>query len=227
MKQEYFKLDEVDPEDIGDVLGLLDKSFNLSLPADSFKEAKTFGDICEVFETNMTGRQEDDCTSQQAFYKVRAAIAATQLVNKNLIEPGSRLEGLFPRASRRRDVRRFTKELGVRVHFLGMKLWVVCCLASGILLSLGAFFFSWRIALTGLVAFSIISRVAARLGKELEVDTVGALAKRLSSQHYRQARRRKDTVNRNEIRKIIKQTFADRLTVDENELTADASLGWR
>ena len=40
-----FKLDEIDPEDFGDTLLKLEKSFGVKFAANSMKDAKTFGDI--------------------------------------------------------------------------------------------------------------------------------------------------------------------------------------
>lgn len=225
MNEELFRLDEVDPEDLGDVLNMLDKSFNLSLPTDSFKHAKTFGDICDVFETNIVGQHIDDCTSQQAFYKIRAAIAASQSVDKSYIEADSRVEHLFPRKNRKNDVRRFKQRLGIPLDFLGIKTWQAWVLFLGILFSLIAFFFSWRIALTGLTFFALAGWIAGKLGKELQVKTVGDLSKLLLTTNYRQARRHPDTINKHEIRRIIKQAFMERLDVDEDSLTNDARIG--
>ena len=64
------------------------------------------------------------------------------------------------------------------------------------------------------------------MGKELDLSTVGELASMLETEHYSDVRRRPGTVNRNEMVKIIRRTFKDRLDIDEENLTSDAALGW-
>lgn len=225
-KEDTYTLNEIDPEDIGDVLVQLEKSFNLSLPRDSFRTVKTFGDICDVYTTKITGRQVNDCTSQQAFYKVRDAIACVRGFDKKMVGPGTRLEDVFPRGSRLSDVSKFKQALGIRVDFLTITGGLCGVLCTGILLSLGAFFFNWRVALTGLSFFMVASWVAGKKGKELDLSTVGGLASRLETEHYFSVRRQRGTVNKNEVIKIIRQAFANRLGIDEEKLGKDAVLGW-
>ena len=224
-RDDTLRLDEIDPEDIEDVLLMLEKSFNLSLSYHSFKDVKTFGDICDIYLNN-PGLHLDDCTSQQAFYKVRNAIAFVQPVNKELIMPESRLQDLFPRAGRRIAVSRMEKELDARIGFLAMKDWLFWVLFIGILVSLGAFFFSWKIALASLSFFILLSYIADKLSKELALSTVAELVLRFQDRCYFKARRAPGTVNRNEIINIIRRTFANQLYIDEKDLTRNAVLGW-
>ena len=45
-----FKLDNIDPEDFGATLLKLEKSFGLKFTDNSMKDAKTFGDICDIMK---------------------------------------------------------------------------------------------------------------------------------------------------------------------------------
>jgi acyl carrier protein len=64
---ENIKLSEIDSEDFGDTLHKIEKSFCLELEFNSFEKAKTFGDICDVFQNKISGIDKPDCTSQQTF----------------------------------------------------------------------------------------------------------------------------------------------------------------
>ena len=79
------KLDNYEDEDIFDVVLKLEKSFGLKFEKDAFYNVQTFGDLCDIFTNNLQGDNSDDCTTQQAFYKVRNAIAATQLIDAKSI----------------------------------------------------------------------------------------------------------------------------------------------
>src|SRR5690348_11728531 len=95
------KLSDIDPEDFGDTLLKLEKSFGVKLANNLFKGAKTFGDICDIIESQINLTDKDDCTTQQAFYKTRMAIGLTQTFDERGIEPQTNLEDIFPRTNRR------------------------------------------------------------------------------------------------------------------------------
>src|SRR5436853_3095954 len=100
-----FKLDNIDPEDFGDTLLKLEKSFGTKFADNSFKDAKTFGDICNIIDSQINFTDKGDCTTQQAFYKVRRAIGLTQTFDERNIDPQTKLENIFPRSNRRQNVK--------------------------------------------------------------------------------------------------------------------------
>jgi acyl carrier protein len=54
------KLDDYDSEHISDILVKLEKSFSLKFEKDAFYNVKTFGDLCDVFESHMNHLHRDD-----------------------------------------------------------------------------------------------------------------------------------------------------------------------
>jgi hypothetical protein len=98
---EPIELKNIDPEDISDVLVKIEQSFGLALKTDTFNNARTFGDICDIISSMIELEHSDDCTTQQAFYKIRESIANIQFLEKNAIAPDTDLEELFPRKNRR------------------------------------------------------------------------------------------------------------------------------
>jgi hypothetical protein len=220
------KLSNIDPEDFGDTLLKLEKSFAIKFADNSFKDAKTFGDICNIIESQINLADKDDCTTQQAFYKVRKAICLTQNFDERNIEPQTKLEEIFPRSNRRQNVKHFQQALGFSVDILGMKTWLVLTLAAGFILSLIAFFFSWQYAIAGLTFFTLVMWTANKFSNELNVSTVRELTEKISREHYSLARRQSGTVNRNEIVKTIQDVFIADHLLDREHLTKDATLGW-
>ena len=220
------KLNEIDPEDFGDTLLKLEKSFGIKFDDNCFKDAKTFGDICNIIESRVVYADKGDCTTQQAFYKVRKAISRTQNISEKNIELQTKLEDLFPRSTRRQRVKLFQRELGIPVNFLTIKNWLGWTFVLCFLLSFVAFFFDWQIAVGGLTLSIMFSWTTNKFAKELSTSTVAELTEKISREHYSQARRHSGTVNRSEIVKTIQNVFIADHFMNRVNLTSDASLGW-
>jgi hypothetical protein len=220
-----FKLDNIDPEDFGDTLMKLEKSFGTKFGDNSFKDAKTFGDICNIIESQINLADKSDCTTQQAFYKVCKAIALTQNLDERNIELQTKLEEIFPRLNRRQNVKLFQQALGFSGDILSMKTWLAFALAAGFIISLIAFFFSWQYAAAGLTFFTLVAWSANKFSKELNISTVRELIEKISREHYSLSRRQIGTMNKNEIVKTIQDVFIADHLLDREHLTKDASLG--
>ncbi len=227
MTNDTLQLENIDPEDISDVLIKIQNSFDLKFGYTDFENAKTYGDICDIITNKINyENSSNNCTSQQAFYKIREAIATTQLINKSLIHPSTPLEQLFPRNDRRRKVKIFAQELKLKIDILSMKFWILLFLVVGFIASLITFFFNYKWALYGLLCFTIVSYIASTLGEELDIETVGDLTKKLSREHYNHFRIVPKTVNRREVQQIIDDIFINDLLLEKEQLHSDASLGW-
>ena len=149
------KLENIDPEDIQDILLRLEKSFGIKYSIDAFKEAKTFGDICDAIESHINLEHQNTCTIQQAFYKVRSAISRTLQIHERKIEFDTELERLFPRKNRRVDIKILQQELGIKLDILSMKDWLVWIIFLGLVVSIISVFLNWKIALLGIVFLKV------------------------------------------------------------------------
>lgn len=89
-------LGNFDEEEIFDAILKLEKSFGSKFGEDAFLNVSTFGELCDVFERQIEFNHQESCTSQQAFYKIREALNATQGFSENEIEPNSQLSSVFP-----------------------------------------------------------------------------------------------------------------------------------
>lgn len=220
------KLDEFEDEDIFDIVVKLEKSFAIKFDKDAFLNVKTFGDLCDVVENYIKCDNKEDCTKQQAFYKIRTAISEAQLIDKKVINPDTKLVDLFPRQNRRRQVKEFQRQLGVDLKFLTYPGWLALTLIIGLLASFIAFFFDWKIAVSGITFFVIALNVADKLGKDLALETVKELTEKAVAEHYVNMRSSKLTVNRNEILDTIKEVFINGLDIEKEQLTRDAKFRW-
>lgn len=220
------KLDNYEAEDIGDVVLKLEKSFGLKFEKNTFISVKTFGDLCDIFESQITYVNQDDCTKQQAFYRIREAISLTQQVSQSEIILDSKLIDLFPRHNRRQKTGEFQDHLGIKVKILTYPDWVALIFGLGFLLSLIAFFFDWKIALSGIIFFLFVTKIADKVGMTLAVQTVRQLVEKTAKENYGAVRRNTKTVNRKEILPTIIETFSSDLDIDKAYLTRDAKFSW-
>lgn len=221
------KLDNYEDEDIFDVVQKLEKSFGLKFEKDAFFHVKTFGDLCDVFTNNLRGDNSDDCTTQQAFYKVRNAIALTQLIDVKSITLDTKLQDIFPRQNRKQRVKQLQDELNITLKILDIKSWLGWTIFIGIVASLITFFFKWQFAITGLLFFIAVGWTAYKFfAKEFELTTVRQLTEKLTTENFVDVRRRKGTINRQEILKLIIDTFSNDLDIDKAYLTRNDKFSW-
>jgi Flp pilus assembly protein TadB len=221
------KLDNYEDEEIFDVVIKLEKSFGLKFEKDAFYKVQTFGDLCDVYTNNLQGDNSEDCTTQQAFYKVRNAIATTHRINTKEINLATKLQEIFPRDNRRKKIRQLQEELDIKLNMLGIKSWLGWTIFVGIVISLILFFFKWQFAVTGLLFFIALGWTAYKFfAKELKIATVRELTQILARENYAAVRRMKGTVNKQEILKVIIDTFSDNLDIDKAYLTRNEKFSW-
>lgn len=221
------KLDNYEDEDIFDVVLKLEKSFGLKFEKDAFYNVQTFGDLCDIFTNKLQGDNSDDCTTQQAFYKVRNAIAATQLIDAKSITLDAKLQDIFPKDNRRQKIKELQDELNITLKILDIKSWLGWTIFIGIVASLITFFFKWQFAITGLLCFIAIGWTAYKFfAKEFELTTVRQLTEKLVTENYVDVRRKKGTINRQEILKLIIDTFSKDLDIDKAYLTRKDKFNW-
>ncbi len=212
--------------DILDIITKLEKSFGLQLPSDALATVNTFGEFCSVFEQHITATHRDDCTHQQAFYKIRKALAGALDINEQEIRPGTRLELLFPRPDRYNKTRLFQAHLRLKVHMFYYPGWLAAMVSVLFLSALFIFFINWHIAVAALLASGLAHAQRKRLSKRLRFDTLGALTRALTEEHYLGVRRTSHTVNRKEVPGIIARVFSQDLDIPVSQLTPDARFIW-
>ena len=219
-----YNLESIELEDIEYTLGKLHKSFGFYLPSNAFENVKTFGDICQIFEKNMPYKNEESCTTQQAFYKIRNSIVVSQNINREHIRPCTKLDEIFPRNERRKRIKEFKNELAIPVILLTMKTWLLLSIIAGFVISLATFFFSWKFALTGILICLVFNWVATKFQNEIDFISVGDLAAKIAREHYIQIRRNPNTVNKHEVIKVIQGNFIADHNLELADLNQDALL---
>jgi hypothetical protein len=224
MEKELYKLSDVDPLDITDVILKIEKSFDLKFDDNSFKDVKTFGDLCDVILGEIKLTDSESCTTQQAYYKLCGAISKAINLDRRYINPETDLSNLISRANRRKVISVIDNELGFKTGLLRPKGWIIITFILLVIASVIKCFFGWQIGLAGLFLSISGLNIAHVFGKEISVRTVGDWARMISRENYLKVRRHSGTFNRKEVEQIINDLFTDQLTLDPKFLTRNTSF---
>ena len=211
----------IDSLDTCDVIKEIELSLNIQFEEKDMK-VQTYGEFRNLIHVKMGDNVVEDCTTQQAFYKLRQAISKVMDVDRRSFSPDSCMDELFPRAGRKKMIRQLKSTLGVSMTFLEPKGWISGSLLLFLLTSFVALFFQWRYGLAGLGISCLGFRLADYLGKEFSMVTVGDAAKEMARSHYMKSRRNPRTYNNQEVDALIRDCFCDRLGLDPEVLTPDA-----
>lgn len=216
-----FELKNTDHEDLEELLIRIEDSFHIRFEGNELLNIKTFGELCDLIIGKIRLESAEDCSSQQAFYKLRAALSSTLRLDKKAITPGLPLAEILSRKERRSRIKAVEEQLGFKLKLLRPPHWVAGILVIILLMSFPAFYFSWRLGL-GSLAFSVAGfRIASKLGNEMNVTTVGQLAEKMVRENYIKSRRNPKTINKKEIEDVLKNWFCDELALNKEKLTRD------
>lgn len=213
-----YKLRDVDAEDIEDFLLEVQTSLGIRFVQNELIYITTFGELCDHIAGKIKLDNVDDCTSQQVFYKLRNGISSTCEVDKQKIVPSLCLDEIFPRESRRLKIKILEKRLGFTLSLTGPPHWVTTTLALIVLTSFFGLFLYWEIALLLLSIAFCATRLANKLGNELQLQTVGQLAKKLTREQYLKSRRDPTTFNKQEIETMLTDWFSEYFSLDKRQM---------
>jgi hypothetical protein len=217
-----YELKNIDPEDIEDLLAKVEKSFNIKFVGNELVGLSTFGELCDHIINKIELDHSDNCTKQQAFYKLRNAINST--LNIDSIKTDTLLADILPRQNRLSTVRQIENKLGFKLSFLRPKHFVAGTLIIILLASLVGLFINWAVGLSGLL-FSIAGlHFASKFGKEIDLKTVGELTEKMARENYLQSRRNSTTFNKKEIESVLIEWFSKDLDLEKTALTRVAKF---
>lgn len=219
-----FKLKNIDSEDIEDFLVKVEKSFEIKFAEKELFNISTFGELCDHITNKIELESSDDCTSQQAFYKLREAISSSLLLDNKIITPNLSLEQVLPKQNRRILVQKIENSLGFKLNILKASDSATRFFLIILTLSIVEVFIDWRFGILGFI-FSVCGlRISNRFGREFKVKTIGEVVEKMRSENYLKSRRRKNTVNKKEIEKVLIEWFSEEFDLEKSELTRVAEF---
>ena len=217
-----YKLNNIDPEDIEDLFVKVEKSFNIKFVGNELVGLSTFGELCDHIANKIELDHSDNCTTQQAFYKLRNAISSTLKIEN--VKTYTLLADILPKQNRISAVRQIENKLGFKLSFLRPTYFVSGTLLIVLLASIVGLFINWKFGLSGIL-FSVAGfRIASKFRKEINIRTVGELTEKMARENYLKSRRNSATFNKNEIENILKEWFSKDLDLDKTMLTRDAKF---
>ncbi|HQW00235.1 MAG TPA: hypothetical protein PLZ91_07910, partial [Bacteroidia bacterium] len=80
-----YELKNIDSEDLEELLKKVEASFDIKFGAAELANISTFGQLCNHISNKIHLVDCDDCTSQQAFYKLRDSISSSFHIDKRSI----------------------------------------------------------------------------------------------------------------------------------------------
>jgi len=213
-----------DPVDFGEVLKVIEKSYAINLSDDDLSSIRTFGDFTDHTLATIDLRHQEGCTTQQAFYKLRSAIADLNMSNKRELNPATNLTDIFPRRSRKKDVRKMESQLGVDFRALRPHHAVMSVLYLTLVASIICFFFNAMYAWAGLLISITGIRVAIITGREFNFQTLGEMAEQMTQTSYAKSRREYGTMNKKEIAGKIETLLIRELCLDTDRIDRDTVI---
>ena len=221
---ETFELRNVDPDDVSDVLRKVEKSFGFTFNNEELKDIKTFGELCDIVAGKVEGEHKNDCTSQQAFYKLRHCIAMAAGSRINAITPDTNLQQLFPKHLRRKNIKAIEQKLGFKLNLLQPKHRIPEALVLLLLASIAYIFIDWRIGFTGIFLYIVTNVIANRSANEIPSQNLKQLVQKITRENYRKSRRNPATINRSEIVEQVKALFVNDLILESSVLHRKATF---
>jgi hypothetical protein len=219
-----YELTNIDSEDIEDLLVKVETSFGIEFVGDELVHITNFGQLCDHIVDKIQVDNSNGCTSQQAFYKIRDAMLSTLHIDKKTISTDFALVDLLPRKSRRLRIKKLEKHLGFKLNILRPPYWVTVTLVIIFFASIIGLYFMWQIGLSGLLLSIGGLWFANKIGNELDLQTVGQVAEKMTREYYLKSRRNPKTFNKNEIEKVLTDWFSKDLNLDKSKLTREAKL---
>lgn len=214
-----YELKNIDSEDINDFIVKVEKSFEIKFIGDELVHITTFGQLCDHIVNKIQLDNSNDCTSQQAFYKLRDAISSVLQIDNKLISTDFLLDELLPSESRRSQTKKIEQHLGFKLNILRPSHWLTRTLFILLLASTIGFFIKWPVGLIGIMISTLALWFSNIFGNEFDLLTVGQVAEKMKRENYLKSRRNPNTLNKSEVEKLLKDWFIDDLNLDINKLT--------
>lgn len=208
----------IERDDFEDILIRTENSFGITFSEDDFYTGMTFGDFCQCIESKMSGENTGECTSQQAFYKVRDALLTLNISDKENIKPTTPIADALGK-NRKQSAKYLKSHLGIKLDlfeipgYIGIPFGIVCIVSFVAMFFKGEFGWGFGISIA-------ILYVASKLTTNLRYKTIAELVNHLIIYNYKDVRRKKDSYNKNEIEILIKRLFMDICAFEEDELSS-------
>ena len=213
-----YKFDNADLENIEDLIPSIEKMYKINFEENELAELANFDEFCEKIVAKINLENVDNCTTQQAFYKLRKSIMDLGIAEKNELHTETKLKEIFPRKNRRKIVKSLEKNIGFELNLINPPQIISISLFILILVSIVFLFINFKIAILGIITSILGFKLAYRFGKEIEMNSIRELVEKITTENYLNVRSDKNTINRKELKNVMTDWFADNLGIEKSEL---------
>ena len=138
------ELKNIDPLDIEDLLPKIERSFGIQFVENELNHIITFGEFCEYVENKIELENTNDCTSQQAFYKLRNALSEILKKDKEKIHPNLLIEKIIPNNNRKEIIKQLEDKLDFDLNIMVVPQWILTILLLMLFGSIITLFFFFK-----------------------------------------------------------------------------------
>lgn len=216
-KMKEAKLDIFEIEDIEDVIPMFEEAFKIKLESEETEKLNNFNEFSDLIISKVKFENDDLCTSQRAFYQLRKALEAENIINNNQLSPNTDLKSIFPKKNRRRNIKKVERNLGYEINVLASSQMTVNILFFLFALSFIGLFFFFKIAFLGIV-ISIMGFYLTKFTSRLDRRNIRELIKKNTAQNYFKIRNNESSFNRSEFREVILEWFSANAGIDKEKL---------
>lgn len=218
------ELNNIDPFDIEDLLFKVEESFRIKFFENELKDIKTFEDFCSHIEKKIQLQNRNDCTTQQAFYKLRNILSEILKIDRNQIYTNLLIKEIFPNKSKNQIVKQLEKEIGFELHLLSTPDWLLTILWLFLFGSIATLFITFKLGAVGIVISFFGFLISNKFASDFELKTIGQIAEKMTSENYLKSRRNPGTFNKTEIQQVLTDLFSNELLLDKSKLHSEASF---
>lgn len=222
MKKEKGILDTGDGLDSVEIIIAIEKTFHIKFDERDFENVKTYGEFENLVLNKIQGTEINDCTSQQAFYKLRKILVEDFNIPFNKVNLDTKLEGIFSEKKRKNNVKKLKDLLNFENQILTFSteqfIILTIIFIAAIYLLFTNFFYG--------IIFLIIGKI---LSEEMKKNNflfknLRELTTTLKIKNYKNSRSNPETYNPKEVKEIIKEIFSDMLGIEKSKIKFDTVL---
>ena len=216
------ELKNIDPYDIEDLLPKIENSFGIEFFENELNHIQTFGEFCEYIESKIELENTNDCTSQQAFYKLRNALSEILKTDKEKIHPNLLIEKIIPNSNRNEIIKQLEEKIDFDLNILVVPQWILKILMLMLFGSIITLFFFFKFGFFGIIFTLLCYWISGKFVLVYEFKTLGQIAAKMTRENYLKSRKNPKTFNKNEIRKVLTEIFSNELFIEKSELGNEA-----
>ena len=212
------KFTQYDYENIEDYLRHLEKEYDFKFENNELENVSNIDELVGLAVAKVKLENVDSCTKQQAFYKLRKAIAETKNIDKKQILLNTKISDIYSEKTLYRDIKELEKSIGFNLGIIEPSKVLLYVFYGTLAISLLLLFLAFKTGVAVLVLSIIFLKLSYKFSKQLNVKTIRELTIKISNENYLKVRSQKNSVNKNELAEVFWHELSYYLNSEKAEL---------